>query len=87
MNSQISLLLRLNHYSKKGTEYVETLQGIIKTNRLSQLDNVQLSSAPCQLNITLRKPLRNTLTFYELNKGYNIFRKISKLLSHIMRHG
>ena len=41
-----SLARTLDRYSEQGKEYVKTLQGIIKTNRLSQLDNAKLSIAP-----------------------------------------
>ncbi len=51
-----SLTTTLDRYSEKGAEYVETLQGIIKTNRLSQLDGVQLSpGVPVSLIPRLKK--------------------------------
>ncbi len=41
-----SLIATLHRYSEKGHEYVKTLKGIIRSNKLSQLDHVQLSSEP-----------------------------------------
>lgn len=41
-----SLAATMDRYSEKGEEYVATLQGIIKINKLSQLDGAQLSIAP-----------------------------------------